>query len=420
MPSKYLVSAGSNARGQLATGSTDDAHTFTRSSFEDSPLMLPSDTIKVVDIACGSNFTLLLLHRASSSGTRVELWASGDGSRGQLGPAHYRSEPILVFTQVDLHLSDYGLGPYSVHSVTAGWETSYAVLTSPEEDDVLISFGGNDFGDLGVGHARSSPTDAGRMHIVDLKMVAGGQATSTLKIDIVVAGTHHVVAQVSTTCSGVSESAIVGWGTCRQGQLGFVPPSVVVQPSPSLIQGLEREPMSAVATGSKHTVFLPPSGRLRGLGSNRKKQLENLGSIVGASFVGCTWNGTYTIVNSPNSWSILVVGDDAKGQLGCNIAVDQQSDGPQTVRFPFSHDTHKLLKVACGSEHVLCLFTVAGGGEVWAWGWNEHGNLGLGHTDDVRLPVKIWPNSDENILQRPLDVWAGCGTSWILVEDATT
>ncbi|RXK35730.1 hypothetical protein M231_07019 [Tremella mesenterica] len=48
--------------------------------------------------------------------------------------------------------------------------------------------------------------------------------------------------------------------------------------------------------------------------------------------------------------------------------------------------------------------------ELWTGGWNEHGNLGLGHLQDrdrlekVSLPGKV------------LNMWAGCANSWILVD----
>lgn len=34
-------------------------------------------------------------------------------------------------------------------------------------------------------------------------------------------------------------------------------------------------------------------------------------------------------------------------------------------------------------------FHVAENGEVWSWGWNEHGNCGLGHDANVFSPVQI-------------------------------
>ena len=59
--------------------------------------------------------------------------------------------------------------------------------------------------------------------------------------------------------------------------------------------------------------------------------------------------------------------------------------------------------------------------EIWAWGWNEHGNLGLGHTEDVQLPLRIsMPDADTSASEVKFKgiagVWAGCGTSWIATE----
>jgi protein ATS1 len=84
--------------------------------------------------------------------------------------------------------------------------------------------------------------------------------------------------------------------------------------------------------------------------------------------------------------------------------------------------------MATGSEHVLALFggkdklfgavTEEDETEVWGWGWNEHGNLGVGTTDDIRLPTQIWPGPLErdDRLGTAVGVWAGCGTSWIALE----
>ena len=63
------------------------------------------------------------------------------------------------------------------------------------------------------------------------------------------------------------------------------------------------------------------------------------------------------------------------------------------------------------------------GSEVWAWGWNEHGNLGNGDTQNLTTPAKIWDQFDRisgssrmSEGGRVMGVWAGCGTSWIITE----
>jgi len=57
------------------------------------------------------------------------------------------------------------------------------------------------------------------------------------------------------------------------------------------------------------------------------------------------------------------------------------------------------------------------------WGWNEHGNMGLGHTEDVIAPTCIpipflsVPSATiESDMPKIVGIWAGCGTSWLALE----
>jgi protein ATS1 len=130
--------------------------------------------------------------------------------------------------------------------------------------------------------------------------------------------------------------------------------------------------------------------------------------------VKCTWNGTYCIVQDGSGWSILSSGSNTHGQLG-HVGSAERVEFPDTVS---TADTS--VQIACGSEHVLALIrpvdehpvAAIPTSQVWGWGWNEHGNLGVGNTGDAKFPVRIWPLGLDN----PVDVsgiWAGCGTSWI-------
>ena len=58
------------------------------------------------------------------------------------------------------------------------------------------------------------------------------------------------------------------------------------------------------------------------------------------------------------------------------------------------------------------------------WGWNEHGNMGLGHTEDVLVPTSIPLSSfsipsitNEADPPQIVGIWAGCGTSWVALGD---
>ena len=74
---------------------------------------------------------------------------------------------------------------------------------------------------------------------------------------------------------------------------------------------------------------------------------------------------------------------------------------PTVVSFPPLRGD-KVRSVACGSEYVLaangtilfrkisCLILLlTDEGQLFSWGWNEHGNLGLGDTKDRNTPSLV-------------------------------
>ncbi|KAI0079619.1 RCC1/BLIP-II [Panus rudis PR-1116 ss-1] len=419
-----LLSAGSNARGQLGTGNLEDAWTFTPCIFLGcSPGVLPSGSRNILQIACGANHTLLLLDRDTSEGTRYrELWGCGDPSRGQLGrgsdhmPAHSENSPNpAVFRPVDIGFQQ----GYTIKSIAAGWETSYVVLACDGGDDVMVSFGANDFGDLG-NHSTNLHRSPYIMTFDFLRKVSAS-VHERIEIVSVAASVHHVVVSVLLIQGGDKRNIVVGWGTSRHGQLGNIRVQGRVVPyicSPHIICEDLQDHVVDVSVGSQHTLLLHASGHLTALGSNRKAQIAGIDALRSISSISTTWNGSYIIQGDVHHQRILAAGDNKKGQLGSF----GDSKLPLHVQFPSDHNIHSLKKVVCGSEHVLCLLSarVSSGthdvrAEVWGWGWNEHGNLGLGHSEDVPSPTKVWPNLTKHTHQA-VDVWAGCGTSWIAVE----
>ncbi|KAJ7292682.1 regulator of chromosome condensation 1/beta-lactamase-inhibitor protein II [Mycena rebaudengoi] len=395
-----LLSAGSNARGQLSNGSLDDSHSFSSCSFSGClPGTLPVGR-RLAQLASGANHTLTLLRHTDPTGTSTtELWGCGDGESGQLGPSY---ESSSVFTPLKLSLDRNGMVGYSPRLICASWETTYVVLSCENKPDALISMGANDFGDLGIGAKRAGKLPVKDFHVVNFDHLSVDGLPFV--VDTLAAGQHHVVAKLKT----VSADLIVGWGTSRHGQLGKVDQPFL--PSPTIMHPelLDDITVSA-ALGHQHTVFLHASGTVSAMGSNRKHQLQDLGNAMRVQSVDCTWNGTYMITRDGDDWDVLSAGNNANGQLGRSASPDNRLD---RVAFPFTAATHRLVKIACGSEHVLVSFVVdaSGATEVWGWGWNEHGNLGVGTTQDVRLPVKIWDSNGT------VNIWAGSGTSWIAVQ----
>ena len=406
-----LLAAGSNACGQLGTGSLDDAHRFTPCIFGDSPPgTLPQNTQSILQLVSGANHSLILLRRTASeepNKSRNELWGAGDGSKGQLGPSWRNRTPpsTPVFQPID-----QAPDGYEITSIAAAWETSYIVFSQDGKDDILMSMGADDFGDLGVGGTKKLESGKEKsIHIVDLIASLGSVIRGSVKILELVAGLHHVVACLSCVdSSGRAVQKLVGWGASRQGQLGVVTRAVT---SPVEIQlPQSRSPVTQVALGNQHTVFRHCDGSVSALGSNKKYQLHNISSLRSVTAVQCTWNGTIAIVN--DDCTSLV---SSSGMNGAGLG--HHPEEPGSVSIDLQLDGKLLGAIVCGSEHTLVILNSIGGpNEVLGWGWNEHGNLGTGNTSNIRTPTILFPPPDGERPANadPIAAWAGCGTSWVL------
>ncbi|THH18635.1 hypothetical protein EW146_g2402 [Bondarzewia mesenterica] len=434
----HLYAAGSNAHGQLATSNCDDAHIFTPCTFAGFlPGALPSRTESILHIAGGGNHSLALLsHRTTSeSPLHTELWGCGSGLKGELGSQYLREagDKTAVFRPICLPLEEHGLAEFEAHHIAACWETSFIALKKEGESDVLISMGGDDFGDLGIGGKGKEP--AKPFHVVNFMPVIDSSVRHVYIMDIV-AGPHHVIVRLrGLKDNGSSQEYLTGWGTSRHGQLGRImsksghPIPFLTTPRVVHLQDDSGE-IAATALGNQHSILLHPSRRVSGLGSDKKGQIRDLPSVSHAISIGCTWNGTYLLVDDVNGGSrtLLSAGSHARGQLGRHPHSSGTAPSIGPVEFPSTLATFwRLHRFVCGSEHVLALFSGSDSldchrdTEVWGWGWNEHGNLGLGTLQDVHVPVRIWPPSDSsNIVDdgQIVGMWAGCGTSWIAVAHA--
>jgi len=294
------------------------------------------------------------------------------------------------------------------------------VFRTLTKGDILLSMGADDFGDRGVGGLRAaeiheSCSSVGISHLLDDEERLFG----ILKILDIKAGTHNVLVKLACRrIDGSSKIFFVGWGTSRHGQLSQNVTSPITA-SPVAVPIQDAQDVISFAVGNHHSVFVYSSGRVLALGSDRKMQREGLGSIDDAHSVGTTWNGTYVLRDSHmEDWRIYATGSNSKGQLA-----SQPSD-------PCSHEVvfgknSSAREIVCGSEHILVhiLPTAADPSsdnakeEIWGWGWNEHGNLGLGHVNDIHEPRVIWPSASCPVPRHRIHgVWAGLGTSWIAIE----
>jgi protein ATS1 len=275
--------------------------------------------------------------------------------------------------------------------------------------------GSNDFGALGVGTKQATATPA--VVSFDHLTVEGRSIDfNELIVESIVAGPRHVVLHMRAVLN--NKHTLVGWGLARHGQLGDT--KIVNHDRPYIID-VSPDPVQTCSLGLQHTVICHQSGRTTAFGSNKKGQLHGMSSWGRVRQVGCTWNGTYLLKDDDEN-TLLSTGSNAHGQLGRESQVEENRVTVGPVEFTLSHDGRlpSLRSFACGSEHVMAAISPSGSldMEVWGWGWNEHGNLGLDHTDNVTKPIKIWPAGlgGHELNGRIARIWAGNGTSWILLQ----
>ncbi|XAR68915.1 hypothetical protein NMG60_11000329 [Bertholletia excelsa] len=128
-----------------------------------------------------------------------------------------------------------------------------------------------------------------------------------------------------------------GWGLygqCGQG-------NTIDVLRPTCVSSLLGTPIKAVAAGLWHTVCISADGQVHAFGGNQF------------------------------------------GQLG--TGADQSEDLPKLLDDP-SLENKRAKLVSCGARHSAVL---TDNGEVYCWGWNKYGQLGLGDSTDQNVPSRV-------------------------------
>ena len=275
---------------------------------------------------------------AAPAPTLYNLFAWGQNVAGQLGDGTVvaRSVPAQVGT----------LSTWS--AITLNTQASFAI----KSDNSLWAWGVNDNKYLGFGDAvyRSSPVQLGGM---------------------ITWATPHVGASVFSLFIK-SDGTLWAWGYNAKGQSGLG--DVIVRSSPVQVGTLTT--WSSTATGNAHSLALKTDGTLWAWGADASGQL-GLGDVVLRSSpvqVGtlATWasiaatQSSMAIKTDSTLWSW---GLNTNGQLGHADVVSRSS--------PVQVGTLATWSRADGgiAGHTLGLKT---DGTLWAWGYNDFGQLGLG------------------------------------------
>jgi protein ATS1 len=517
-----LVATGSNGSAQLGIGHITDVSTFHRCVFLSSTGDLCGGPIAqgwtAVDLRSGSGHSLLLVAPTDEDrarGARNEVWATGSNEFGQVGAGKPRLSVGWRRLDVDGMVRRsrsskddkvHGRGrisdsEYEPKAIACSWTTSFVCFsrtggrtrsldTSPS--DIVISFGSNDFHELGVGDVPPSIPSC-TPHLVDIPAPANGQVHI---LQSLAAGQRHIVCVMDVLDTGTlvgsqdgavqpKRQVVYGWGAARHGQLSIesflervdgkvsrastsgdaAKTSAVAGPSstkprqpirgkPPRLDRPKQPPkfprtvfrpcrididavrwttgvelvradkhyITDVFLGAAHTVLQLATGRVIPLGSTAKSQTAGLTCDTAWSSIGCTWNGSYAVRPSSHGDEVVSMGSNTHGQLG-RVNGSMAAMGEVAISTALSVGEVLVKRLACGSEHVVVLCSSTGGrNELVAWGWNEHGNLGVGDTVDRSTPVRVplEDYGDAAVRWEVADCWAGCGTSWALLNQDTT
>ena len=389
----------------------------------------PYDELVMAKVSSGGGHTLSL--RADGS-----IWAYGLNEHGQLGTNSNEinetadgqrilgdDDPVEIQTWVknssgkyerEYHteLSEDGVTVREKANVifvdvSAGKDHSLAV----DSDGNVWAAGSNEYGQLGLTGVDELP------YFVKILDAAATSALSSVgaKIVAVSAGNGYSLALAS-------DGSVFAWGRNDRGQLGLHHTEQVDMPTKlSLIN------VNAISAGEDHSLFAMFDGYVYATGSNAYGKLGIVsaavpleGDVDAPIFLDDPQMTSVLKVGAGNDHSmaltygarVLTWGSNEDGRLGRELA----DNAAQTAEPGIINELSYIMDISAGMDHNLA---VNYNGELYAWGNNRDGQLGLGSATSnlwVAVPqMNVSYLKDANIVLRSISA----GGAYSSISDTT-
>ncbi|KAM6590352.1 hypothetical protein CsatA_012957 [Cannabis sativa] len=319
----------------------------------------------------------------SDTGQRFAvLWGNGDYGRLGLGSldSHWSPAPVLCSAFRDQGLRAIACG---------GAHTLFLTETGR-----VYATGLNDFGQLGISDDATYSAEP---------LEVSGLPKEIVRIS---AGYYHSGA---ITVDG----ELYMWGKNANGQLGLGKRAPKAVPFPTKVESLIGLTIKMAALGSEHSVAVTDGGEALSWGGGEYGRLGHANDSTSFSFFKSTSEYMPRLIKKlegikvkyvaagllhsaciDESGSAFVFGERPADRLG--FRENSEATPSLIAELPYSEE------VACGGYHTCVL---SSGGELYTWGSNENGCLGIGTTMVFHQPERVQGPFSECIVSQVSCGW---------------
>ncbi|KAJ4823257.1 hypothetical protein Tsubulata_042381 [Turnera subulata] len=276
------------------------------------------------------------------------VFSWGRGTSGQLGHGEMVSS---------IHPNPViSLETLCITQVSAGWSHSGFVSDSGS----LFTCGDGSFGQLGHGDYESRTTPDKVSYFADNHVAQ------------IACGMRHSLVLLRD----YSRNQVYGFGCGKRGQLGISSDKARLVSLPQATRGFEDIRVASISANGDHSAALSCDGEVYMLGGSHHGALNDLDKFHPGKLVG-------------------------SGSTG---AVLDRVSGLDDV---------KVSQIAAGAEHsAIVTGKICMDGAVKTWGWGEHGQLGLGNTNDQTGPQVVTLCQEVQNEEAILKIYCGSGFTY--------